>query len=81
MGINDKIAFAKAGYKFPDQPECPAILTATSSIRMPIGSDSGVTASIQYRPRILKIFQLTLQSQNPFTRASKYFISTALGFA
>ena len=44
MGINDKIAFAKAGYKFPDQPECPAILTATSSIRMPIGSDRGVMA-------------------------------------
>ena len=44
MGINDKIAFAKAGYKFPDQPECPAILTATSSIRMPDGSDRGVMA-------------------------------------
>ena len=23
MGIDDKIAFAKAGYRFPDQPECP----------------------------------------------------------
>ena len=42
MKINDKIAFAKAGYIFADQPECPAILTATSSIRMPLGSNRGV---------------------------------------
>ena len=42
MGINDKIAFAKGDYKLPDEPECPAILTATSSI--PIDSNRGVTA-------------------------------------
>ena len=44
MGINEKIDFARAGYKFPDQPECPAILTATSCMRMPIGSNRGVMA-------------------------------------
>ena len=44
MGINDKIAFAKGGYKIPDQTECPTILTATSSIRVPIGSNRGVMA-------------------------------------
>ena len=44
MGINDKIEFAKTGYKFPDQPDCPAILTSPSSIRMPRGSNNGVIA-------------------------------------
>ena len=43
-GINDKIAFAKAGYRFLDQPECPAILTGISSIRMRADSNRGVIA-------------------------------------
>ena len=44
MRINEKIEFAKAGYKFPDQPECPAIITSPSSIRMKRGSNNGVMA-------------------------------------
>ena len=44
MGINDEIAFAKAGYRFPDQPECPAILTGISSIRVLTDSNTGVMA-------------------------------------
>ena len=44
MKINEKIAFAKGGYTFPDQPECPAILTGTSSIRMRADTNRGVMA-------------------------------------
>ena len=44
LNINDKIAFATADNKFSDQPDCPAILTALSSIRMPVGRNREVMA-------------------------------------
>lgn len=42
LSIDEKIEFAKAGYKFDDQVDCPAIILCTSSIRMPRCSDRGV---------------------------------------
>ena len=44
LGLNGKIAFARRGYKFTDQPECPAIIVQSTCIRMPIGSNEGVMA-------------------------------------
>ena len=44
LDFNGKIKFAKAGYKFPDQSEYPAIITETSSIRIRGGLNRGVMA-------------------------------------
>ena len=42
LDFNGKIKFAKAGYKFADQSEIPAIITETSSIRIRGGRNKGV---------------------------------------
>ena len=44
LDLDGKIAFARRGYKFSDQPDCPAILVQSTCIRMPIGSNEGVMA-------------------------------------
>ena len=44
LDFNVKIKFAKAGYKFRDQSEYPAIITETSSIRIRDGLNRGVMA-------------------------------------
>jgi hypothetical protein len=44
LDINGKIKFARAGYKFPDQKEIPAIVIEKSSIRIRGGLNRGVMA-------------------------------------
>ena len=44
LDFDGKIKFAKAGYKFADQSEYPAIITETSSIRIRGGLNRGVMA-------------------------------------
>ena len=44
LDLNGKIAFARRGYKFRDQMDCPAIIIQSTCIRMPIGSNEGVMA-------------------------------------
>ena len=44
LSFNGKIKFARAGYKFADQKEIPAIITETSSIRIRGGLNRGVMA-------------------------------------
>ena len=44
LSFNGKIKFARAGYKFADQKEIPAIITEISSIRIRGGLNKGVMA-------------------------------------